>query len=182
MRKVLLTSSLLLGIPFLMVNDGGCSDSSPKQPVATVKQEQAQRATEAANSVQFNGNAEIDNIKRRLELTSKPGMIGYIVLLNQMGQPVVYESVVGKITSSTKRLTDVDRVSQFSIGGNNGGAAYVVRQNVSDDGTRGSSDAYIFYWNQDGAYRQWGTGSYLYSDQPIRLSQPPLVVTNSTPK
>ena len=28
--------------------------------------------------MQFNGNAEIDNIKWRLELTSKPGIVGYI--------------------------------------------------------------------------------------------------------
>jgi hypothetical protein len=51
----------------------------------------------------------------------------------------------------------------------------VVRQAPSDEGTYGSSNPYIFYWNIDGVYRQW-SGHYLYSTQPMRLTIQPLVV------
>jgi hypothetical protein len=125
---------------------------------------QSQKANEAAKSIQFTENAEIENIRNRIELTSKPGSIGYIVLLNQMGQPIAYETVRGKITSGGKRLT---RPFDYANG--------TTFPAPSDEGTWGSSDPYIYYWTTSGAYRQW-TGTYLYSDQPIRLSQPTLVV------
>jgi hypothetical protein len=136
----------------------GCNYDDPKYA-------QSQKAAQAAQSINFNENAEIDNIKHRLELTSKPGAIGYIVLLNQMGQPVAYDTVKGKITSSGKRLT-----KPFDESANG-----VIRTAPSDEGTWGSSDPYLYYWTVNGVYRQW-SGLYLYSDQPIRLSQPTLVV------
>jgi hypothetical protein len=135
----------------------GCNYDDPKHA-------QAQKAAQAAQSINFDENAEIENIKHRLELTSKPGAIGYIVLLNQMGQPVAYDTVKGKITSSGKRLT-----KPFDD------TAAGIRTSPSDEGTWGSSDPYLYYWTVNGVYRQW-SGLYLYSDQPIRLSQPTLVV------
>ena len=148
-------------------------ENKPAEP--SNKNTQAQRAAEAANSIQFTDNAEIDNIKRRIEITSKPGQIGYILLMNEAGQPILYESVVGKVTSGSKRLTAPDRTQQISTYGNNGGQHSVVRQAPSDEGTFGSSSEYIFYWNADGTYRQWN-GKYFYSTQPIRLRVEPLVI------
>lgn len=120
--------------------------------------EQANRAQQAAQSVNFTENAEIENIARRLKLTSAPSAMGYIVLMNDAGQPVLYTGVKGKVTSGSKRLTD---------GGITGG--------LSDEGTYGSSSPYIFFWSTSGVYHQW-SGAYLYSDKPIRLRVEPLVV------
>ena len=144
----------------------------PEAPAQSVKQTQADKAKAAANSITFLENAEIDNIKRRLELTADPGKIGYIVLLNEAGQPILYETVKGKVTSGGKRLTEPDRVVSYS---NVNGQVWVNRAAPSDEGTYGSSNPYIFYWNAEGAYRQWA-GPYLYSDRPIRLRIEPLVV------
>jgi hypothetical protein len=83
-----------------------------------------------------------------------------------MGQPIAYETIKGKITSSGKRLTKPHGIVNNSV----------VTPAPSDEGTWGSSDNYIFYWTTNGAYRQW-SGLYLYSDQPIRLSQPTLIVS-----
>lgn len=154
---------------------GACEPhAAPQQN--TVKNDQARKAAEAANSITFTDNAEIDNIKHRIELTSKPGAIGYIMLMNQAGQPVAYEVVKGKVTSGAKRLTKPTAIRQNGIGGTNGGAAYTLDQTPSDEGTWGSSGDYIFYWTVDGAYRQWND-KYLYSDKPFRLSVEPLVVS-----
>lgn len=136
---------------------------------------QAQQARDAANQIRFNANAEIDNIRRRLELTSDPNLLGYIVLFNDAGQPILYEGVRGKVTSGSKRLTDPQVVRQVPTYGNNGGQHSVVLNAPSDEGTHGSSNPYIFYWNTDGTYRQW-SGQYLYSTQPIRLRVEPVVV------
>lgn len=134
----------------------------------STKQIQAMKAEEAANSISFTENAEIDNIKRRLELTSKVGLVGYVVLFNEMGQPVMYTTVKGKITSGSKRLT---RPDVRDCGGSN----CVARQASSDEGTYGSSNPYVFFWTQSDQYVQW-SGNYLYSDKPIRLRQEPVVI------
>ena len=126
---------------------------------------QAQRALQAANSIDFDENAEIDNIKTRFELTSNPGALGYVLLLNESGQPILYVSVKGKITSSGKRLT-----SPVDCGGGDCGPWA-----PSDEGTFGSSDPYIYFWSMSGQYYQWN-GKYLYSDKPFRISVEPLVI------
>jgi hypothetical protein len=141
-------------------------------PASSSKNVEAKKAREAANSITFVENAEIDNIKKRLILTSNPGQIGFIILLNQAGQPIYYTSVLGKVTSGSKRLTEPDRASAQWGGGTN----TIVRASPSDEGTWGSSAEYIFFWNTDGQYIQWN-GGYLYSDKPFRLKIEPLAVS-----
>lgn len=111
-------------------------------------------------------NAEQANIERRLRLTSQPGLLGFIVLFNNAGQPVMYTSVKGKVTSSGKRLTSP--IKEW-IGHSQLGEA------PSDEGTWGHSEPYIYYWTAEGQYIQWNEG-YLYSNAPIRLSIKPLVI------
>jgi hypothetical protein len=147
----------------------GCRDTGPG------KNEQADKAQQAANSIVFTANAEIDNIKKRIELTSKPGALGFIILLNDAGQPILYEGVEGKVTSGGKRLTAPDRLYHYGL------ERSFVRASPSDEGTWGSSSPYIFYWNTEGVYRQW-SGQYLYSDKPFRLRIDPLVINLSPEK
>ena len=139
----------------------------------TAKAIQADKAAAAANSIAFSENAEIDNIKQRLELTANPGLLGFVVLLNEMGQPVMHVGVKGKITSGSKRLTKPYEFKHVDCG------QYSCSKDVpasSDEGTYGSSGDYIFFWTTDGQYIQWN-GRYLYSDKPFRLTTPALVVT-----
>jgi hypothetical protein len=156
----LITMSVAIGA---LIGCGGADGS--------IKNVQAEKAKAAANSIQFTENAEIDNIKRRLELTSKPGLLGFIVLLNESGQPVYYGTIKGKVTSGSKRLTRPDRSTTEGAGQNN-----VVMQAPSDEGTFGSSGEYIYFWTTGDQYVQWN-GKYMYSDKPIRLTVAPLVVS-----
>lgn len=156
--------------PFLVLALAGMGQVPNEAPTKMV---QEKKAAEAANSIRFNENAEIDNIKRRLELTSDPGLVGYIILLNQAGQPIMYEVVKGKVTSGGKRLTDPQRKVRCDKG-QYAGDCFVV--SPSDEGTYGTSGEYVFYFNADGVYRQW-SGTYLYSTQPFRLTTEPLVIT-----
>lgn len=143
------------------------------QPSTSTKQAESAKAAAAANSISFAaGNAEIDNIKRRLELTSDPALTGFITLFNDMGQPILYATVKGKVTSGAKRLTaplqqwavDCGQYCSTDLG-----------ESPSDEGTWGSSNPYIFFWTTDGQYIQW-SGNYLYSDKPMRLADTPMVV------
>lgn len=140
----------------------------------TVQEAEARKSVEAAESLQFSDNTERDNIIRRRKLTANPGQIGFILLLNQAGQPIMYESVRGKITSSGKRLTPPGEVNDVDGSGYHRGS----KQRPSDEGTYGSSDPYIYYWTTNGEYRQWN-GSYLYSDKPFRTRVAPLVIATT---
>lgn len=159
----------LLMIAALACALSACNESEARP---TAKAQQAQKAKEAANSINFTENAEIDNIKRRLELTSNPGAIGFVLLMNEAGQPIMYTSVKGKITSGTKRLTEPDRVGGHS-------EHPYVRSAPSDEGTYGNSDPYIYFWTTEGQYIQWN-GKFLYSDKPFRVKIEPLVVAAKT--
>lgn len=143
----------------------GCVRNDPPSK----KDEQAKIAERAANNIKFSANAEIENITKRLQLTSDPGLMGYVVLLSESGQPILYTTVKGKITSGSKRLTKPFTFVDI------GGGSYSLVDAPSDEGTYGSSTPYIFFWSQSGQYIQW-PGHYLYSDKPIRLSIKPLVI------
>ncbi len=148
-------------------------------PAPDVKSVQSQKAAEAANSIQFTENSEIENITRRLNLTSNPGQIGFVLLMNESGQPVMYMSVKGKITSGSKRLTRTEQSACIPTvdndGNQTGTCSYEKVSAPSDEGTYGSSGEYIYFWNTDGQYVQWN-GKYLYSDKPFRTRIEPLVV------
>lgn len=142
----------------------GCVRKDPPSK----KNEQAEIAEKAANNIKFTANAEIENITKRLQITSDPGLMGYVVLLSESGQPVLYTTVKGKITSGSKRLT-----KPYEYDSSYG--SYYQVESPSDEGTYGSSNPYIYFWSQSGQYVQW-SGHYLYSDKPIRLSIKPLVI------
>lgn len=161
MKRLLLLTVLALA---------ACNQQSASQQP---KNTQADKAAEAARSIQFTDNAEIENIKSRIELTSKPGLLGFVLLMNEAGQPIMYEGVRGKITSGSKRLTPTFQVRNWDCGEFN---CEKELPSPSDEGTFGASAEYIFYWNQNGEYRQWN-GKYLYSDKPFRLRQEPLVIS-----
>lgn len=167
MKKII--AKIMLGAA-LLAGASACSD----RVGPTAKTQQSQKAAEAANSINFAENAEIDNIKRRLELTSNPGALGFILLMNESGQPIMYTTVKGKVTSGSKRLTEPDRSGSWGQGTNN-----VVRAAPSDEGTYGSSDQYIYFWTSNGQYVQHN-GKYLYSDKPLRINVQPLVINIET--
>ena len=163
MRKIITA----LGIAAASFALAGCEPNAPANPAKTA---QAAKAAEAANSINFSQNSEIDNIRRRLELTSNPGQIGFVLLLNEMGKPVMYASVRGKITSGSKRLTAPQEVKCLEVADAVGCSQQMV-DSPSDEGTYGSSTPYVFFWTTDGQYFQWA-GKYLYSDKPFRISDP----------
>lgn len=146
----------------------------PQGPAKPAKVTQAAKAAEAADSIQFSENAEIENIKRRLELTSNPGQIGFVLLMNEMAQPVMYASVKGKITSGSKRLTSPEAEYRWNCD-EYANTCRRIGVAPSDEGTFGSSGEYIYFWTADGQYIQWND-KYLYSDKPFRTSVPPLVL------
>jgi len=171
MKNVLVKLSIVAALGMTLMA-GSCDI----QPNASTKQSESQKAAAAANSINFAaGNAEIDNIKRRLQLTSDPALMGFIVLFNDMGRPILYTTVKGKVTSGSKRLTAPFQETALTRGGVADASSSNFTDAPSDEGTWGSSNPYIFFWTTSGQYIQW-SGNYLYSDKPIRITDSPAVV------
>lgn len=167
MKKTLLIISALCATILITACD------PPKRPAPSAKQVQTQKAQEAAESISFTENAEIENIKSRLKLTSDPGLTGFVLLMNEAGQPIMYTGVKGKITSGGKRLTAKQELRKLRNG--TGTWQYSVVDSPSDEGTHGSSNPYVYFWTITGQYVQWN-GKYLYSDKPFRTKVEPLVI------
>lgn len=154
--------------------------SCDQQPTSSTKNSEASKAAAAADSISFAaGNAEIDNIKKRLQLTSDPALMGYVVLFNDMGQPILYTTVKGKVTSGGKRLTAPFQETKLGRNGVGDASSSDFTDAPSDEGTWGSSNPYIYFWTTEGQYIQW-SGNYLYSDKPFRLNSTPSVVLVAT--
>lgn len=147
------------------------NDCTPQPTQISNKVHQSEKAAEAANSIHFTENAEIENIKKRLELTSQPGLLGYIAIINKVGQVVLYTPVKGKITSGKKRLTRDFAFVRCDKGPNWGDCEVKA---PSDEGTYGESGDYIYFWTPGEQYLQTDLG-YIYSDKPFRLTVEPLL-------
>lgn len=158
----------ILTLPLIILT--GCPGD--EEPAAKTKTTQAEKAAAAAESIQFTENAEIENIKRRVTLTSQPGLQGFVALVNKLGNIVMYTPVKGKITSGGKRLTPTFKKIRCDKGEWTGDCFVDA---PSDEGTHGRSNPYIYFWTPGDQYIQTDM-SYVYSDKPFRLKNKPLIM------
>lgn len=150
----------------------GLAACDPPQPTQiSNKVHESEKAAAAAESIRFTENAEIENIKKRLELTSQPGLIGYIAIINKVGQVVLYTPVKGKVTSGKKRLTRDFAFIRCKAGDSTSDCQIKA---PSDEGTYGESGDYLYFWTPGDQYFQTDLG-YVYSDKPMRLTIEPLL-------
>lgn len=147
------------------------NDCTPQPTQISNKVHESEKAAAAAQSIHFSENAEIENIKRRLELVSQPGLIGFVAVINKVGQVVLYTPIRGKVTSGKKRLTRDFAFVRCDKGANTGDCEVKA---PSDEGTYGESGDYVFFFTPGGQYFQTDLG-YVYSDKPMRLTIEPLL-------
>ncbi len=122
---------------------------------------------------------EQKNVISRLENDNKIGAIKHLYIISPYsGQTILYSTVKGKVTSSGKRLTPttVNSIAGAEFTGVDpnivtiGGIAMFTNEVIQDDGTYGSSEPYIYWWDSKGIYHQhFFTGGQIIhvSDQPI---------------
>ncbi len=127
---------------------------------------------------------EQSNVSKRLQQYARTGAILHLYVLSPTtGQPIIYSTVKGKVTSSGKKLSPVSTIKKYEIGsGDNKTTVYegqkVIIQNgeyittevLADDGTYGSSVPYLYWFDTNGRYHQ-----HFFNDgQVIQVSSQPL--------
>lgn len=120
---------------------------------------------------------EQQNIFDRIRVTTDPTKVLWIHLIALDGKIIRRMPVRGKVTSSGKRLEPRSVVTDPENAGGTypsyGG--YFTDERIEADGTYGSSDSYIYWFDPMGRYNQWGTAGglgYLLTDYPIDLKNP----------
>lgn len=109
---------------------------------------------------------EAKQIAKKVQLTDDPNTIMWITTLSDMGGVIYYGPVVGKVTSSSKRLEPKARIDDY----NN---QYGNQERMQADATYGESDPYIYWFDPNGVYHQWN-GLYFLTSVPYKV-QPGII-------
>jgi hypothetical protein len=121
------------------------------------------------------------NVKARVEEDNKLGAIKHLYVVSPMtGDVLLYSTVKGKVTSGGKRLSPTSIVVGSSGEWQRDGYPFgrsVTSEVLQDDGTYGSSNPYIFWWDIRGVYHQHfiGSAELHVSSEPLNF---PKVVLN----
>jgi hypothetical protein len=175
MRK----TALVILVAFSLVILAGCEMETSTKP-----QTSATGATQATiDKIPKNskGNTcEQQNILDRIRVTTDPAKVMWIHLISLDGKILKRMPVRNKVTSSGKRLEPSHAIAFAASGNGKYGKypeykGYMTPELIEPDGTYGSSDPYIFWFDPMSRYHQWGTAGglgYLITDYPIDLENP----------
>ena len=178
-RIILITALLGLSAFALQSCTTGNGEPTPAQ-TSSSGAETVNIAKQFHIPVNASGNtAEQQNIMDRQRVTSDPTKVLWMHLVDLNGRIYLRTPVRGKITSSGKRLEPVTVAA--GMANSSGGLDVYYGMKTPDghrtteliqiDGTYGSSDQYIFWFDPRGYYYQFGQG-YILSDMPINTKAP----------
>jgi hypothetical protein len=115
------------------------------------------------------------NLIKRLERFNSDDKLGYIYLIN-FGKVMAFHTVQGKLSSLNSHLSSPHQIVTNSYGF---GDSYGENDNVIEapdlDGTYGENDDGVFWFDAEDNYHEWH-GDYHYSDAPMKMSTPPVLV------
>lgn len=135
----------------------------------TFTQENQERMIASVPLPKLETSLERKNLVRRLEHNNKVGLTGYIYLINY-GKIMGYYTVAGKVSSLNSYLTgDIGYAPPCP------GCELREIESPDLDGAYGANDGGIFFFTTEGVYVEW-KGDYLWTDQPLKLAQPPEMV------
>lgn len=167
---------------FLCCTAEDCASPQDQQPNAARSASGVKAADVDVETGADGLTVEQRNIKDRIVEDNKPGAIKHLYVISPYsGQVLIYSTVKGKVTSSTKRLhpSTVAALQGQYVGDEHNGipvhlAGHVRRTSevLGDDGSYGPSNDYIYWWDVRGNYHQhFMTGGQIVhiSDQPIAV-------------
>ncbi len=156
---------------------------------ATIEQAQTednqQRLIKAIPAPRLATSGERLNLAKRLQRLNTENMSGYVYLLNY-GTVVAFYPIKGKVTSLNAFLSGDQKPAYFgqsaTQGTNTTWAGWQMVESPDYDGAYGkNSDGIFFFTSDTDAYVEWH-GDYLFSDQPLKLSQQPVMIRDITGK
>lgn len=120
-------------------------------------------------------SVERQNVIDRIKRWNDPNKVSYIYLISENGIILAYFPIKGKVTAlNTYATPDLQIVDDPYARSYEGSQGQVV--DAPDElGTYGENNDGVFFFLTDGTYVEW-TGHYLLADQPIKLTQQPIML------
>jgi len=111
------------------------------------------------------------NISNRIAMDNQPDATKYLYVISAYtGKVLLTSHVKGKVTSSGKRLTPAHTFGDSSFKFNIGATVFFTNEVLGEDGTFGSSQQYLYWWDTDGHYHQ----HYVTGGQIVHISDAPI--------
>ncbi len=153
-----------------------CEPAQPTSAQTNAKsvEENQQRLMKTIPAPKLDTSLERQNLVERLSRINQQNMSGYVYLLSY-GRVVASYPIRGKVTSLNAYLMAGETAVRPFVGECCGP---VTIEQPDYDGAYGKNADGIFFFTADSnAYVEWA-GDYLFSDQPLRLNQEPMMVRN----
>lgn len=152
-----------------------CDEVKPNTTTLNAKavEDNQLRLQTAIPAPRLQTSLERKNLRDRLERLNAENMTGYIYLFSY-GRVMAFYPVKGKVTSLNAYLMAGEAPQRMQISQTEGHVIELVEQ-PDYDGAYGKNDDGIFFFTTEGVYVEW-KGEYLFSDQPLNLTQEPLLV------
>lgn len=138
-------------------------------------------ATTKVQTTSTGHSVEQENILKRLKMDNTPGSIKHLYIVNSDGECLLYSTVKGKVTSSGKRLSPrfLDSSGYATMPVKINAERWHTTEVIQDDGTYGSSEKYIYWFDHKGQYHQHMRSNVVFvhiSDKPIRFFKPAITL------
>lgn len=126
---------------------------------------------------------EQENIIEHHRRDNLPGSTKHLYVISaESGQVIIYSTVIGKVTSSGKRLTPLTVNNDIVHNAPTStyrrvvikNTSYVTDEVIQDDETFGSSIEYLYWFDSKGTYHQ----HYKGGNEILHISDQPLAVKN----
>lgn len=154
----------------------GCEPAKTTTTSVNAKNVEAnqQRLMKAVPAPTLETSLERQNLAERLKRINQQNMSGYVYLLSY-GRVVASYAIRGKVTSLNAYLMAGEAPQSDPVGTADGRQSLMIEQ-PDYDGAYGQNAAGVFFFTADSnAYVEWA-GDYLFSDQPLKLNQEPMMV------
>lgn len=165
--------SLCLAAVVLFAETPGCSNMPETGETTMQEMEQTEanhkRLVAAVPPPVLKTSQERKNLVKRLERFNSEDKQSFIYLVDY-GKIMAYYPVLGKVSSVNSMLTTTEQMVVRRVSSGNYVAEILPSPDL--DGSYGSNGDAIFFFTDTDAYVEWN-GTYMLSDQPLKLSQPP---------
>ena len=180
--KLKIISIAMLALLGIAAMGASCGDNSKAAKQQKASQElTASYQERLTNAVpypidQMNYSTERANLRERLLRFNDPSKIGYIYLLNNVGNVISYFTIKGKVSNPDSQLTTMQ--INIACAANQDGEC-VTNDSIGDDGSYGPNEQGMFFFTTEGVMIEW-SGQWLYSDYPLTINEQPIIGYNST--
>ena len=163
---------IILLCVFGIAGIAGCGDDDGSTSALEQEKTEANqsRLLKTQPPISMDWSLEREQLNKRTKLWNDKNKVSYIYLL-EYGRIMAFYTIKGKVSSVNSQITNP---AQIVSRGNSHHRYSGVLPSPAEDGSYGSNGDAVFFFTTGGTYVEWN-GTFMLCDQPLKLSQQPLM-------